>query len=329
MRNKYIFVLVMLVCISLVSAGLTRIYISRENNLAQDNNVTIVTSFYPMYIAALNITDGVDGISLRNLSEPQTGCLHDFQLTPEDMKLLSTADIFVVNGGGIESFMTDVANSYPDLNIVEACEGLELLACDFENEEEEHHDDHEEEEHEHDSHEHGDVNAHAWMSVKLYRQQVEKIANQLAKVDAEHADDYIANAAIYDGKLAELQKLQENVIKNVKNSNVVLLHESFFYIADEYGINVSADMDLDEERQISAGEVADIINAIKHDSVAIIFAEELYGSDMGKTLESETDAKVVYLNPLNRGEYDKDSYISGMQSNIDAIRDAFLGKDKQ
>lgn len=46
-----------------------------------------------MYIATLNIVDGVEGVRLENLSEPQTGCLHDFQLTPEDMKLLSTADV--------------------------------------------------------------------------------------------------------------------------------------------------------------------------------------------------------------------------------------------
>ena len=67
---------------------------------------------------------------LENLSEPQTGCLHDFQLTPEDMKLLSTADVFVINGGGIESFMSDVAKAYPKLDVVEACEDVALLSED-------------------------------------------------------------------------------------------------------------------------------------------------------------------------------------------------------
>lgn len=92
--------------------------------------LTVVTSFYPMYIAALNIVDGVEGVRLENLSEPQTGCLHDFQLTPEDMKLLSTADVFVINGGGIESFMSDVAKAYPKLDVVEACEDVALLSED-------------------------------------------------------------------------------------------------------------------------------------------------------------------------------------------------------
>ena len=106
----------------------------------ENDQFTVVTSFYPMYIAALNITDGVDGVKLENLSEPQTGCLHDFQLTPEDMKLLSTADMFIINGGGIESFMSDVAAAYPKLDVVEACADVSLLAEDDELEDDHDHD---------------------------------------------------------------------------------------------------------------------------------------------------------------------------------------------
>ena len=47
-----------------------------------------------MYIATMNIVDGADGVKLKNLSEPKTGCLHDYTLTTEDMKVLSTADVF-------------------------------------------------------------------------------------------------------------------------------------------------------------------------------------------------------------------------------------------
>ena len=96
------------------------------------------------------------------LSEPQTGCLHDFQLTPEDMKLLSTADVFIINGGRIESFMKEVAEAYPNLKIIEACENISLLSGE---EDDTHHHEGETEE----EHAHGDVNAHAWMSVPRYR----------------------------------------------------------------------------------------------------------------------------------------------------------------
>ena len=117
-KNKYVFVLVMLVAITVVSGLLTNIYVRESGSKQEEQTLTVVTSFYPMYIAALNVIGDTDGVHLQNPSEPQTGCLHDFQLTPEDMKLLSKADVFIINGGGIESFMKDVAKSYPDLTII-------------------------------------------------------------------------------------------------------------------------------------------------------------------------------------------------------------------
>lgn len=338
MRNKYVFVLVMLLCISLVSAGFTGIYLAKNNQIDNDSDITIVTSFYPMYIATMNITDGIDGIRLENLSEPQTGCLHDFQLTPEDMKLLSKADVFIVNGGGIETFMKDVATAYPNLKIIEACENLDLLGEESDSESghtHDHEEDHdhaigteqtEEADHEED-HDHGDVNAHAWMSVELYRQQVSNIADGLVKVDAVNAQAYADNAKNYDGELAKLQEEQQKIFNYTNNQNIVTLHEAFKYVAKDYSMNVCADMDLDEERQISAGEVAGIISAIKKENVSFVLAEELYAKDIAKVIESETDAEVIFIDPLNRGEYKADSYIENMSKNIELLKDAFAGKE--
>lgn len=92
MKNKYLFVLLMLVCIALGGLGLTGVYVNRQNQMQEEQELTVVTSFYPMYIAAMNVIGDTPGVTLENLSEPQTGCLHDYQLTPEDMKLLSTAE---------------------------------------------------------------------------------------------------------------------------------------------------------------------------------------------------------------------------------------------
>ncbi len=293
----------------------------------ENDQFTVVTSFYPMYIAALNITDGVDGVKLKNLSEPQTGCLHDFQLTPEDMKLLSTADMFIINGGGIETFMSDVAAAYPKLDVVEACEKVSLLAeDDIDSGEADGHDhDHDDDSEETDghNHDHSDENAHAWMSVSRYRTMVSTIAEELANEDPMHADLYDANAKEYDGKLAKLEKEQQSLKELTAGKDIIIFHEAYAYVADDLGMNVCYLLDLDEERSVSAGEVRDVINAINNDGVSVILAEELYGKDMGDTVSRETDVNVVYIDPLNRGDYDKDSYIEGMENNIELLRNAF------
>ena len=354
MKNKCKFVGIMFLCILIVCTLAVMAYEhtagktgaagemsdasdSAKNTDEADDMLTVVTSFYPMYIATLNIVDGVKGVRLENLSEPQTGCLHDFQLTPEDMKLLSTADVFVINGGGIESFMSDVAKAYPKLDVVEACEDVALLSEDDADSDHDHDHDADAEsdsDHDHDheadtesdsahNHDHGDENAHAWMSVPRYRTMVKTIASHLAQKDEAHAEEYYANAEKYDAKLAKLEKEQDSLKSLTDGQNIVIFHEAYAYVADDYSMNACYLLDLDEERSVSAGEIKQVISAIKDDGVSVILAEELYGKSMGDTVSRETDVHVVYIDPLNRGEYDKDSYLDGMEQNIELIKDAF------
>ena len=354
MKNKCKFVGIMFLCILIVCTLAVMAYEhtagktgaagemsdtsdSEKNTDEADDMLTVVTSFYPMYIAALNIVDGVEGVRLENLSEPQTGCLHDFQLTPEDMKPLSTADVFVINGGGIESFMSDVAKAYPKLDVVEACEDVALLSEDDADSDHDHDHDADTEsdsDHDHDheadaesdsahDHDHGDENAHAWMSVPRYRTMVQTIASRLAEKDAKHADEYYANAKAYDAKLAVLEE-KINSLKSLTNGqNIIIFHEAYAYVADDFSMNACYLLDLDEERSVSAGEIKQVIGAIKDDGVSVILAEELYGKSMGDTVSRETDVHVIYIDPLNRGEYDKDSYLDGMEHNIELIKEAF------
>lgn len=340
MKNKCKFVGIMFLCILIVCTLAVMAYEhtagktgaagemsdtsdSEKNTDEADDMLTVVTSFYPMYIAALNIVDGVEGVRLENLSEPQTGCLHDFQLTPEDMKLLSTADVFVINGGGIESFMSDVAKAYPKLDVVEACEDVALLSdAESDSDHDHDHDADAESDSDHD-HDHGDENAHAWMSVPRYRTMVQTIASRLAEKDAKHADEYCANAKAYDAKLAVLEE-KINSLKSLTNGqNIIIFHEAYAYVADDFSMNACYLLDLDEERSVSAGEIKQVIGAIKDDGVSVILAEELYGKSMGDTVSRETDVHVIYIDPLNRGEYDKDSYLYGMEHNIELIKEAF------
>ncbi len=315
MRNKYIFVVVLLVVILAAGAGLTAFSVHLGNRTEKDeadaegglDEFIVVTSFYPMYIAAENVIGDCGDVRLENLSEPQTGCLHDYQLTTEDMKLLSTADVFVVNGGGIETFLTRVAEQYPDLTVVDACEGIELL----------------------------DDNAHAWMNVDNYMIQVQNICDGLtaavsdtqdagaSAADPGIAETFRTNTETYLGKLEDLAEECAGLADEIAGRPVVLFHEAYEYLADELDLIVVGEMDMDEERQVSAGEVAQILSVIEEEKVPVIFAEELYAKDMGDRMEEETDVTVLYLDPLTRGDYNADSYLNAMRENLSLIYSAY------
>lgn len=294
MKNKYVFVFAMLLVLLLFGMGLTSIYVNQTKE-DEDEGYTVVTSFYPMYIATMNIVGDCKNIHLENLSEPQTGCLHDYQLTPADMQLLSKADAFVVNGGGIESFLSDVAEQYPRLTQMNACEDVPLL----------------------------EDNAHAWMNLEDYMIQVKTIAAGLSALDSADASQFSENADAYLSQLEELKTEMDELKTKVAGENVVIFHEAYEYVAEELGLNVTYVMDLDEERQVSAGEVANVVREIKTNDVHLVLAEELYGKDMGDTVEQEAAVKVYYLDTMVRGDYDADSYLTAMENNIALLKEAF------
>ena len=295
MKNKYIFVVILLGAILLAGLGFTGFYLHQQEETQAEEQLTVVTSFYPMYVAAENVIGNSEGVRLENLSEPQTGCLHDYQLTSEDMKLLASADVFIVNGGGIEAFLTEIAAEYPELVMIDACEHLELL----------------------------EDNAHAWMSMEDYKVQVQTICDGLTETDPAHGEQYRDNAEEYLDKISALQEEYADLAGILENQPVILFHEAYAYMAEEFSMKVSGVMDLDEERQVSAGEVADILSVIESDGVSVILAEELYGKDMGDTMEKETNIQVIYLDALTRGDYGADSYLDGMRSNLELLSEAF------
>lgn len=351
MKNKYLFVTLLLLALALTGFGFTRAYVGVEQQREREE-LLIVTSFYPMYVATLNIAGECPGVIVENLSEPQTGCLHDYQLTPQDMILLSEADVFVVNGGGIETFLADVAEKYPQLTIINA--GVEIFGENsyytemHENEDvhdaeaeihenEDAHDteaeihesedayDAEAEMHEsedsHADHNHGE-NAHAWMSIHHYMEQIGTICNGLQTADPLHKDIYQAAATEYLEKIEPLHQEAEELAQRAHGKSVVIFHEAFEFLAEDLGMHISGSLNLDEERQVSAREVADILNSVEEEKIEIVLAEELYGKDMGDTIEKETACKVYYLDTLVRGAESKDSWLLGMEQNLRLLKHA-------
>lgn len=297
-KNKSLFVGILLIAITLVAFGSTFFIFKNKNQKMAKTELKVVTSFYPMYVATANVVDGIEYVQLENLSEPETGCLHDYQLRPEDMKLLSTADVFIVNGGGIEEFLTDVAEAYPQLVMIDASEGV------IEN----------------------DENPHVWMSIRAHEKQIQNIAEGLADVDMKNKDIYMANAGTYISKLDELNVMQKDLALASQGQPVVLFHEALEYFAEDMGMKVVYTMDLDEERQVSAGEVAEVMEAVKSHSVSAILADETYGKELGDMVADSTDARAIYLDPMVRGQYDKDSYINHMRADLMAIRENFVAR---
>lgn len=278
---------------------------------AQADGLTVVTSFYPVYLLAANVTDGVEGVTLKNMTQPQTGCLHDYELTTEDMKTLEGADVLLINGLGMESFLDKVMGQYPDLFIVDTSTGSVTLAGDDHGHAHEGEEETDEEE----------VNAHIWLNPSNGVKQAEVICDALSQADPTNADKYAANTATFAESM-ESVIAQAEAINAAPGTEVAVFHEGFPYLTELCGLEVGVGIYADENEEPSAKEMAEAAEEIKEDGIQLLLAADDAGMKYAETLAAETGATVVELNPITSGELNKDVYRLGMERNFQILADA-------
>lgn len=312
MKNKYIFTAGLLVCLTVISVLLSVCFGKVQED---EDKLLVVASFYPVYIAACNVTEGIDGVTVRQLSQPSGGCVHDYQLTTQDMLLLEKADILIINGAGMESYLTDVMERYPHLDVIDTSEGAKLL----ESGDEHNHDGHSHEDAEHEEeHKHLD-NAHIWLDMDNYCIQIGNIGNKLSQYDKQHESQYKQNGKTYITKVQNLKKEGQKKLMGIEGRRAVSTHEAFSYFALNFDWTMEHTVNMDENTSLSAAQVGEVIEAVQQDAILYVFTEEIYGTRFSKVLEEETDAKTVILDTLVSGEEDTGAYLEGMRRNIDAL----------
>ena len=281
----------------------------------QDDNILLVTSFYPIYIFTLNIVEGIEEITVECMAEQNTGCLHDYQLLSRDARLIADADAFVINGAGMEIFLEDIYHSDNTLKVIDSSENVELIEnCDKA------HSEHEEEK-EHHGHNHS-VNSHIWMSPKNAIIQVTNIADELKELYPQYEEKIESNKNSYIYRLNVLDEDLALKAEKLKNKNIITFHESYDYLAKEYSFSVIATVESQEGGEPSAKRLCELTEIIKENNVNVLFTEPDYKGSAATVLSNETDAEICVLNPVIKGEKSLLAYEAIMSENMDIILEA-------
>ena len=267
----------------------------------------VMTSFYPIYIFALNVFDGIEEISVECMTAPQTGCLHDYQLLVSDMMKLSDSQALIVCGAGMETYLTDVQQQFPALPVIDCSQGIELL-CD-------------EDGHEHGEHEEGShaVNAHTWLDVQNAILIVRTIEENGCALFPEHSDQIHKNADAYVLRLEALDAEITQQLAPLKGHKIVTFHEAFPYFARAYGLEIAAVISQAHEEALSPMELMEVIKAVETAGNPPLFTEPQYSSSAAEAVAAETGATIYELDPLVNGDIALDAYETGMRKNAETL----------
>ena len=263
-----------------------------------DGKFNIVTSFYPMQILVMNIAGGIDGVSVECMSDPNIGCIHDHVFTTDDLRLVENADVYVENGLGLETFNDQLLSAYPDLQIIEAAASVTDAPEDE-----------------------GEVNGHVWTSPEDYIIEIAEVAEGLAQADPDHADQYLANADEYIGKVNDLLVTNADCMSAVRGMSVLVIDETLPSFCEWLGLEYEMVETDHEQSALSAGDIADIIDWMNTNGVSVIFVSADSDTAIADAIASESGATVYVMNTCMTGEVTADAYLEQMQDNLTLLEE--------
>lgn len=262
----------------------------------QDESFKIVASFYPVMLIAKMATENIDGVTVTTLASADTGCLHDYALMPNDMKNLETADMFVINGLGMESFIDKIVSQMPTLNTVDLSDGVTVV----------------------------NNNPHIWLTPQNAKIMLDNLCKSLVEIFPEHNATINGNKEKYSEKFDALDEKITQEREIFKGTKVITCHEAFDYFASQYNLEIAGTIQREPGEEPTTKELVETTNLIKEKDIKILLAEPQYSTTAADTLARETGAIVYMLDPVVTGDI-KDSpetYFEKMENNLNILKQA-------
>jgi len=238
--------------------------------------LVVTTTIYPLYSIVKKV--GGNEVQLNNLIPFGTDP-HEFEPTPKDMIILSKSNLFITSSSVMEPWSAKIvkANNLQDITI-DMSKFVTIKK--------------------HKSFEEGkNFDPHYWLSFDNYIKMVKEIKSLLIQKDPTNSTTYAKNAKNYLEKVKALQNKYET-LKSCKNKKVIVNHDAFGYLADDYGITQYSVAGMSPDEQPSAKQIAQLIKIAKKEHIHTVFFEEFASDKVAKTIAREAGASSEELSPI-------------------------------
>ena len=277
----------------------------------------VATTVAPISSLARNI--GGDRIWLHGVVPDATNS-HTFEPSPSDAKVLSKADLIVVNGLHLEQPTLGLAEASrsPEavikfLGDATITEGEWLFDFSFPQSE-------------------GDPNPHLWMNVQYALHYAELMRDWFSEADPANAAYFAANYDLLKVNLEDLDARIREVVPTVpaENRNLLTYHDSWAYWAREYGFEIIGAVQASDFSDPSPRDVADLIDQIREQHVPALFGSEVFPSAVLEQIASETGATFVDAlrddEPPGAQDAPEHTYMGMLRKDMEIMMDALGGQ---
>ncbi len=249
---------------------------------------------------------------------PRDADPHDYEPRPSDARAVAEADVVLQSGGDLDAWLDDVVESAGgDAAQLTLLEHVDTIHGGHGHEEE---------------HEDEEVDPHWWQDPRNAVIAVGVIEQALAAADPAQAQAFAGRADAYRSEIEALDRAVEQCWDEVppEQRKLVTTHDALGYYAERYGLEVVGAVipSLSTRGQPSAGELADLVETIRHERVQVVFAESSVSTKVEQAIADEAGVEVgkaLWADTLGPEGSDGATYLGSMAANTRAMVDGVTG----
>lgn len=257
------------------------------------NKIQVMVSILPQAYFVERI--GGDQVAIQVMVSPGEEA-HTYEPTPEQMKALSTADLFFTIGIEYEdTWIPRFEDINPELTFVDSTEGITRIPII------EAHDHHEDqgpdEETVYQADENG-LDPHVWLSPQNGKLIAQNILTTLKEFSPQNAQTFQDN---YTALITDIDQLDANIsasLSGVEQRTFMVFHPAWGYFADQYHLEQVAVQVGGQDP--SPSELADLVEIARDEAVRVIFVQPTFSSADAEAIAKEIDAEIAFVDPLAR-----------------------------
>lgn len=300
---------------------------SRSVEEKSEKKLSLVTSLFPAYDLARAI--GGDRVDVDLLLKPGTDA-HSFEPSPEDIKKIARADLFLRVGSEDEVWVDQVLKNLAEdqgqkVRTFALMDQVDLLAAhdlscsvfadshdhnhdedhdhgDDEDHDEDHDHDHDEDhdhddDHDHHHHHEDEKDEHVWTSLDNMEDILEALTKVMIELSPEDRAYFEKNAKVYEKEMEELEEAYDKALTSKDLERKVLIFADRFplrYLVRDYDLKFGAAFDgCAHEKAVSAKRVAALIDYVKDNKIPFVFTLEGSDQKIAKTVADATGAEIL------------------------------------
>jgi len=232
--------------------------------------INVVTTIAPQRELIKSV--GKDFVNITVLVPPGAEP-HTFEPTPSQMRAVADADLYIMNGAGLEFWMDRLLQVNKKMVVVDTSKGIDLVWESG-----------------------GEADPHIWLSLRNAVVQLDNIYQGLVQVDPANRDFYLKNKEEYVQKLQSLDAELNQSFSNAHRKIFVVHHPAWTYFARDYNLDQVPLME--NEKEPGPKYLGEVIELARKNNITSVFVEPEFNPKAAEVIAKEMNASIIDLDPL-------------------------------